>query len=119
LLIVTALAEGGMGLVLLVLPSVVFRLLLGVSSAAPEALVVGRIAGAALLALGIACWLEPIDGRGHTQRGLLFGVLIYDTAASALLTYAGLELRMLGIALWPAVALHTVLAGWCVACLLR
>ncbi len=34
--------------------------------------------------------------------------------SDALFAYAGLVLSMVGIALWPAVALHAALAVWCV-----
>jgi hypothetical protein len=117
LLIVTAFVEVGTGLSLLVVPAVPVALLLGVSAAAPEVLFVCRIAGAALLALGVACWWARGDRAGPAQLGLLIGVLLYDVAAAGLLGYAGLVLGMLGIALWPAVVLHTALALWCVPCL--
>jgi hypothetical protein len=117
LLLVTAFIEVGTGLALLVLPAVPFALLLGISVAAPEALLVGRVAGAALLAIGVSCWLARGDRRGPAQLGLLTGVLLYDGAAAALLGYAGLVLGMAGIALWPAVVLHTALAVWCALCL--
>jgi hypothetical protein len=117
LLLLTAFTEGGTGALLLALPSVPLALLLGVSGAAPETLLVGRVAGAALLAIGVACWLARSDKEGPAPLGLLIGVLIYDGAAAVLLGYAGLALRMAGIALWPAVVLHTALAVWCVACL--
>jgi hypothetical protein len=115
LLIVTAVGEGGTGLLLLVVPSVPLALLLGVERAAPETLFVARIAGAALLA--IACWLAHGDHGRPTQLTLLAGVLIYDVAAAALLVYAGLGLNMVGLALWPAAMLHAALAVRCVACL--
>ena len=51
LLIVTAIAETGVGLTLLWSPPLVAGLLLGVSLDSSAALVVGRIAGAALLSL--------------------------------------------------------------------
>ena len=98
-------------------PSVPTALLLGVEAAAPETLFVGRVTGAALLAIGVACGVRPRDNRNAANLGLLIGVLIYDTVAAALLAYAGLGLSMVGIALWPAVVLHTALAVWCVACL--
>jgi hypothetical protein len=117
LLILTGFIEVGTGALLLVLPSVPLALLLRVSVAAPETLLVGRIAGAALLALGVACWAGRSDGRSATHRGLLTGVLIYDVAAAAILAYAGLASGLAGVALWPAVALHTALAAWCAASL--
>jgi Kef-type K+ transport system membrane component KefB len=118
LLIATAIGEAGTGLALLFVPALVFALLLGVSSAGPEALFVGRIAGAALLAIGVACWFGRNDERSPAQVGLVRGVLIYDLLAAGLLAYAGLLLDMTGIALWPAVALHTALAAWCIISLL-
>jgi hypothetical protein len=109
LLIVTAVIEAGAGLALLVVPSVPLALLLGASAAVPEALLVGRVTGAALLALGVASWLARGDGHGHAQLGVLTGILLYDGAAAALLGYAGLATSMVGTLLWPAV--------WCLVCL--
>jgi hypothetical protein len=103
--------------VLLVLPSVPLALLLGVDQASPEAAVVARVAGAALLALGVACWLGRTDTGSSSQLGLLTGVLTYDVIAVGVLVYTGLLLGLVGIALWPAVVLHTALAVWCVVCL--
>ena len=117
LLIVTAFTEVGTGLALLVVPSVPLALLLGVSATVPEALLIGRVTGAALLAIGVASWLARGDRQGPAQLGVLTGVLIYDGAAAALLAYAGLVLSMAGALLWPAVVIHTALAVWCLACL--
>jgi hypothetical protein len=116
LLFVTGLVEVGTGLFLLFLPALPLALLLGVSPAAPEALLVSRVAGAALLAIGVASWLARGDGGGPAQLGVLSGVLIYDLAAAVLLAYAGLVLGLVGIALWPAVVIHAALAVWCVVC---
>jgi hypothetical protein len=115
--LVTAIVEVGAGVCFLFLPAVLFELLLGVSQAAPEAIFVGRITGAALLSLGVASGLGRSAAQGPARQGLLTGLLIYNGAAAALLGYAGLGLSMVGIALWPAVVLHIALAGWCVACL--
>jgi len=114
LLIVTALVEAGTGLFLLVCPSIPLALLLGAERPSLEASFLARIAGAALLAIGVACWLARNDQGGSALLSLLAGVLIYDVAAAALLTYAGLVLSMVGLALWPAVVLHAALAIWCV-----
>jgi hypothetical protein len=116
-LLVTAAVEVGTGLLLLIQPSVPIALLLGVGSPSPEATLVSRVAGAALLAVGVASWVGRGDTPGLAQLGLLTGVLIYDVAAAVLLGYAGLFLGLVGVALWPAVVLHIGLAVWCVVCL--
>jgi len=117
LLLVTAIVEIGAGLFLLILPSVPLALLLGVEQATLEATFIGRVAGAALLAIGVACGVGRKGDCTPAQLGLLIGVLIYDAAVAVLLAYAGLVLNFAGIALWPAVVLHTILAVWCVICL--
>ena len=118
LLIATALVETPIGVMLLVLPAPVVALLLGVSLEAPAALVVARIAGAALISLGCACWLARNDGASRA-RGLVAAMLLYNCAAGAVLAHAAAGVRLVGVLMWPAVALHAVLAVWCVASLRR
>ena len=117
LLIVTALVETPIGLMLLVSPALVVAFLLGVSLDAPAALIVGRIAGAALLSLSGACWLARDDGPTRARRGLVAALLLYNCAAGAVLADAGAGGRSVGVLLWPAVALHAGLALWCIATL--
>lgn len=117
LLSFTALLETGTGLLLLLSPHVPLGLLLGLPGTGPDTLVVARVAGAALLAIGVASWLARSDNRTPAQLGLLVGILIYNLSAAAILAFAGLGLRMSGVALWPAVVLHAALGVWCVACL--
>jgi hypothetical protein len=116
LLIATAFVEVGAGLSLLVAPSVCLALLLGVSATTPEGVLVCRVLGAALLALGVTSWLARGDKRCPAQLGLLTGLLIYNGAAAGLLGYAGAVVGLRGMVLWPAVVLHTALAVWCVLC---
>jgi hypothetical protein len=118
LLIVTALVELGTGAALLIAPSRIVELLLGEGLQSPQSLVLGRVTGAALISIGIACWLarnsEPIG-----RQALLAGMLIYNLAVPALLIRAAMAGGLRGIALWPACALHLGLAIWCVSCLKR
>jgi hypothetical protein len=113
LFIATAIIEVGAGLSLVSLPALVIGLLLGVREPSPEALIVGRVGAAALLAIGVACWLARDDRGGRSQHGLLWGMLIYNVGACAVLTFAGSMLRMAGVALWPGVILHAAMAIWC------
>ena len=80
---VAAAIEAATGLALMIAPAVVARLLLGtdLSGAGPA---VGRVAGCALVALGIACW------PGRDQAGMLI------SAARAMLTYNALVACYLG-----------------------
>jgi hypothetical protein len=117
LLIVTAAIEAGAGVALLAAPSVAASLLLGTELDTPPALTVARVAGAALLALGVTCWLARADAQSTAARGLIVAMLLYNSAAVAILAYAGIYLGLVSIALWPAVVLHVALAAWCVACL--
>jgi hypothetical protein len=117
LLIVTALAEAPIGALLLASPPLVARLLLGAPLDAPAASIVGRIAGGALLALSAACWLARDDRPGLALRGLIAAMLLYNCAALGVLAHAGAVLRLAGVLMWPAVAVHAALVVWCGACL--
>jgi hypothetical protein len=107
------------GLSLLCAPDVVLVLLLALHHVAAETLLVGRLAGAALLAIGLACWFARDDQRSSAQLGLLIGLLIYNVSAVVLLGWAGMALRLAGALLWPAVGFHATLAVFCVSGLRR
>ncbi len=62
---------------------------------------VARVAGIALVALGIACWPGPPR----------VGMLIYSAAITLYLAYLGFVDGLAGILLWPAVFLHLVLTA--------
>jgi hypothetical protein len=111
---VSAVIELGAGLALLVFPSAVVKLLLGSPLDSFAAIALGRLAGAALLALGVACWLARGDTLGCAAKGLVVAMLIYNMGAVVVLGVAGVQLPTTGIALWPAVVLHTAMAVWCV-----
>ena len=113
LLTATMLAEAPLGIMMLLSPSIISGLLLGVPLDAPAAIIVGRVAGAALLALGVACWLARDDDSSRSARGLIAALLLYNCATIAILMHAGAVIGIAGVLLWPAVALHVALAAWC------
>ncbi len=98
-LIFAAVGEAFTGLALLVVPSLVGQLLLG-EVLTGVAIPVARVAGIAVIALGIACWPGPP----------LVGMLTYSALATLYLAYLGIADGLTGILLWPAVALHLVLS---------
>jgi hypothetical protein len=98
-LAVAAVVEIATGLAMLIVPSLVGLLLLG-QEVVGVAIPVARVAGIALIALGVACW-------PGTPLG---GMLTYGVAVAAYLAYCGVTGTMTGVMLWPAVVLHSVLA---------
>lgn len=102
LLVLAAVGEGATGLILLADPAIVVRLLLGVESTG-LGVVVSRIYGVSLIALGIACW--PVN----TPHREFYAMFTYSTAATVYLSYIGLS-GFTGILLWPAVAFHAALS---------
>ncbi|HSL70983.1 MAG TPA: hypothetical protein VK864_12125 [Longimicrobiales bacterium] len=117
LLIVTSVVEAATGLALVLSPSVPVSLLLGASLDTPAAVIVARIAGAALLSLAVACCLARNDEHSRATTGLIAALLLYNAAAVAILVHAGTGLGLSGIGLWPTVVLHAGLAVWCIVCL--
>ena len=116
---VTAAIELGAGLALLCSPSATVVLLVGSGLDTSAAMTLGRVAGGALLALGVACWLARDDTQSRAARGLVAAMLVYNVATVALLAFASIGLRLHGVALWPAVVLHAAMAVWCITTLLR
>jgi hypothetical protein len=100
-LLLAAVSEAATGLALLLVPSLIGRLLLGVELTG-VAVVIGRVTGIALVALGIACW---------PGRPALCGMLTYSALATLYLAFVGLGGELAGKLLWPAVVLHAILTA--------
>ena len=98
LLIFTGVAEAATGVALLVAPVSVGHLLLG-TDLAGVSVVVARVAGIALLALGVGCWPGPA----------LLGMLTYNALGTGYFAYLAFDGVWAGPLLWPAVGLHAVL----------
>src|SRR6266849_6880321 len=97
-LIFAAIGEAATGLALLIVPSLVGQLLLG-EQLAGVAIPVARVAGIALIALGIACWPGPP----------LVGMVTYSALVTVYLAYLGFAGGLTGVLLWPVVVLHVIL----------
>lgn len=111
-LTLTACFEFAIGLALIVVPSMVASLLLGVSLAGPGGILIARICGAAILSLAVACWFAKTNRSSSIL--VIKALVAYNTLAALLLAYGGWIERFPGIGLWPAVALHTILLIWSV-----
>jgi hypothetical protein len=118
LLIVTAVIELGAGAALMCFPSMMLALLLGPGLDTAAAATLGRLAGVALSALGVACWLAQYDAQSRAARGLVSAMVVYNIGAVVVLGSAGVWSQSVGVALWPAVVLHAGMAAWCITALL-
>ena len=99
-LIFAAVGEAATGLALLLVPSLVGQLLLG-AELTGIAVTVARVAGIALIGLGLACW----PGKA------LIGMLTYSAAVTLYLAYIGFAGGSSGMLLWPAVVVHAILTA--------
>ncbi len=117
LLVIKAAVEMATGIALVMIPSMVLTLLLGAALDAPIGKVVCGIAGAALITIGLACWMARDETRSRGTLGLIKAALLYDFAVAAILLAARFKMGLSGIALWPAVVLHLGLATASLVCL--
>ena len=102
LLAVAAAGEAITGLVLLIYPPIVVRLLFG-AEIAGAGVVMSRILGISLIGFGVSCW------PGNVATRALSGMLTYSSLAALYLIYLGLAGEWLGNLLWPAVTAHAIL----------
>ena len=97
-LVLAAVSEAATGVALLIVPEVVLQLLFGAEMTG-VAVTIARVAGIALIGLGIACWPGPPR----------IGMLTYSVLAALFLAYVGLAGGLTGVLLWPAVVVHAIL----------
>jgi len=102
ILMLAALAEAGTGVILLAYPPIVVRLLFGVEIAG-AGIIMSRLAGIALLGLGVACW------PGSSAFQPLYGMLTYSTLAMLYLIRIGIRGAPEGPLLWPGVVVHAII----------
>jgi len=102
LLLAGALGEAAFGVFVFVVPGLALALLFG-SEAAASALIMTRVAGIALVGLGIACY-----PRGPRQG--LYGLLTYSVLVMLYLIVVGIG-GAAGVLLWPAVVVHGLLSA--------
>lgn len=102
---IAAAVEAVTGLLLIVVPHLLAKLLLG-AEVTGVAVVIGRVAGIALLSLGVGCWF----GRQEATGGwALAAMLLYNVLVTLYLALVGLGGEFVGMLLWPAAVIHAVL----------
>ncbi len=106
LLAFTSVVEVGTGIVVILVPALIVKLLVGLEISGDGTLL-ARCFGIALLGLSFACWPgKGIEGCAAAFRGML----IYNASISFYLGYLGVFEHMSGLLLWPGVVLHAIVA---------
>jgi hypothetical protein len=115
LLLVSAAVEIGAGAALIVVPPVIVGLLIGGTLDSPAAHAVARIAGAALVMLGVICWFASRHPESPTAMGVVTALLFYNATVVGILLYENLGVGLNALGTWPAIIVHAALAVWCLA----
>jgi hypothetical protein len=105
LLGLAAILEAATGLALMIHPALVAQLVFG-AGVSGAGMALGRVAGVALLTLGVACW--PGRKAGNRDAPALRAMLTYSLLVTLYLAYLGGVVHLAGMLLWPAVAAHVV-----------
>jgi hypothetical protein len=114
--VTTAVMETAAGLAFLATPALVITLLMA-SPATHTEVAIGRLAGAALLSLGAACWWARADAGSIGSRALVVGMCFYNAAVIAVVLTGSFGSSSRPI-LWVVTVVHAAMAAWC-ASLLR
>lgn len=93
------------GVALIVAPGLVVTMLLGVGLSG-SGIAVARLAGIALLCLAVACWPCRDDAAGNA----IWALFTYNLLAALYLGYLKVDAGFAGYLLWPACAIHALLA---------
>ena len=101
-LALAATAEAGTGLLLLLWPAIVVRMLFG-AEIDGAGVIMSRLAGIALIGLGVAYW------PGSDTLRAFYGMLTYTVLVMIYLLVVG-KAGHAGDLLWPAVVAHAILA---------
>jgi hypothetical protein len=106
IIVAAALEPAATGLILIIHPVLFSWLVLGADLSEPGQ-TLGRLAGITLIAFGIACWPAPVPATYPPP--VVRALLIYTALATIYPLYLGIGGKLVGVLLWPAVALHAIL----------
>ena len=102
---IVAAGEAATGVALILFPRLVVELLFS-ATVAGAGVATSRLAGMALLALGIACWSESGASGGSARART--ALLVYSALATVYLGALAVDGELRGALLWPAVVVHVV-----------
>jgi hypothetical protein len=103
-----AAAEAAITGVILIVSPPLFAWLIFDADLSDAGRALGRLGGIALVGTGLAAWSPPAPNHPAARVRALF---VYNLLATLYLGYLGIDGHLVGILLWPAVALHAVFSA--------
>jgi hypothetical protein len=114
LLMIAAVVETLTGLAFLISPSAASAFLFG-SDPNDIGQMIGRVAGVALLALGISCWGASRDPGGRARATMVGAITLYNAGGGVLIALFAATGHASSPVAWVVAALHLALAAGFVA----
>ena len=110
LLAIAAVVEAVAGLAFILTPSATLRLLLG-GELDDVGLMIGRLMGVGMLALGVACWGAWTDSGGAARAGTVAAITLYNAGSGLLLVLFAVTGQASGLGVWSGGLFHLALAA--------
>ena len=114
LLAIAAVVETLAGLGLILMPDAMIQLLLG-GRTDDVGLMIGRVTGVGMLALGVACWGARADSGSAARAGTVAAIALYNAGAGGLLVLFAVTGQASGLVVWSVGLFHLALAAGFVA----
>lgn len=102
------------GLLLILIPAFLPKIVLDISVTDSAFFAMSRVTGTAILSIGIICWMVRRDGKSNAGKGIVTGFAIYNSLMMMVVVYAITIQELSSPGLWAIVLIHSLLAGWCI-----
>lgn len=106
----TSIIEGLTGLAFIFIPNVLTNVLLGLSITEVSGLILSMVAGAALLAIAIVCWLIS---ESTNAMALVKGLMFYNITVVGIVLYSSIHFSVNTVAFFTIAGFHFVYGIWC------
>jgi len=106
----TSIIEGLTGLALVLIPNVLTQLLLNIPINEVSGIIISMIAGSALIAIAIVCWLVS---ENNNALALVKGLMFYNIAVVGIVLYSSIHFSVNSPVFFAIAGFHFVYGTWC------
>lgn len=106
----TSIIEGLTGLAIIFIPNILTNLLLGLSMNEVSGLILSMVAGVALLAIAIVCWLVS---EQENSLAVVKGLMFYNIAVVGIVLYSAIHFYVYNTLFFTIAGFHFIYGTWC------